>query len=277
MMIFNIWEKLVVDSDGFRSSSEQITVGPSQPAPPENLMTAPLANQTIAVFGASSGIGLAVARGAHALGARVIAVGRDRARLAAAVGELPLQLAQADIADEAQVAALLRDVGALDHVVVTAGSVVGPSPIAQLDFDVARDAIATKLQGSLLVAKHAAARLRAGGSIGFTTGLLGRKIAANTLVKTVINAGLEAAVRQLARELAPLRVYGVSPGPVDTPNWGSLSDEDRRARAAKLASTLPVGFMATADDTAQAYLFAMQARALTGTVIDLDSGAMIGA
>ena len=239
-------------------------------------MTAPLANQTIAVFGASSGIGLAVARGAHALGARVIAVGRDRGRLAAAVGPLPLQLAQADIADEAQVAALLRDVGALDHVVVTAGSVVGPSPIAALDFDVARDAIATKLQGSLLVAKHAAPRLRAGGSIGFTTGLLGRKIAPNAVVKTIINAGLEAAVRQLARELAPLRVYGVSPGPVDTPNWGPLGDDDRRARAAKFAATLPVGFMASADDTAQAYLFAMQARALTGTVIDLDSGAMIG-
>jgi len=114
-------------------------------------------------------------------------------------------------------------------------------------------------------------------SIGFTTGLLGRKIAANTIVKTVINAGLEAAVRQLARELAPLRVYGVSPGPVDTPNWGALSDDARRERAAKLAATLPVGFMASADETAQAYLFAMQARALTGTVIDLDSGAMVGA
>ena len=235
-----------------------------------------LAHQTVAVFGASSGIGLAVARGAHALGARVIAIGRDRARLAAAVGDLPLQLAQADIADEAQVAALLRDVGALDHVVVTAGNVVGPSPLATLDFDVLRDAVATKLQGSLLVAKHAAPRLSKGGSIGFTTGLLGRKIAANTVVKTVINAGLEAAVRQLARELAPLRVYGVSPGPVDTPNWGTLGDAERRARADKLASSLPVGFMASADDTAQAYLFAMQARALTGTVIDLDSGAMIG-
>jgi len=240
-------------------------------------MTTALANQTIAVFGASSGIGLAVARGAHALGARVIAVGRDRARLAAAAGALPLQLAQADIADEAQVAALLRDIGGLDHVVVTAGSVVGPSPLETLDFDVAREAIATKLQGSLLVAKHAAPRLRPGGSIGFTSGLLGRKIASNTVVKTVVNAGLEAAVRQLARELAPLRVYGVSPGPVDTPNWGTLSDDDRRARAARFASTLPVGFMASADDTAQAYLFAMQARALTGTVIDLDSGAMVGA
>jgi len=238
-------------------------------------MTSPLAHQTIAVFGASSGIGLAVARGAHALGARVIAVGRDRTRLAAAAGELPLQLAQADIADEAQVAALLRDIGALDHVVVTAGSVVGPSPLTALDFDLAREAIATKLQGSLLVAKHAAPRLRPGGSIGLTTGILGRKIALNSVVKTVINAGLEGAVRQLARELAPLRVYGVSPGPVDTPNWGTLGDDERRTRAAKFAATLPVGFMASTDDTAQAYLFAMQARALTGTIVDLDSGAMI--
>jgi NAD(P)-dependent dehydrogenase (short-subunit alcohol dehydrogenase family) len=235
-----------------------------------------LSHQTIAVFGASSGIGLAVARGAHASGARVIAIGRDRARLAAAVGTDAIQVAQCDIADETQVAALLRDIGALNHVVVTAGGVVGASPLTALDFDTARDAIATKLHGSLLVAKHAAPRLAPGGTIGFTTGVLGRKATANTVVKTVINAGLEAAVRQLARELAPLRVYGVSPGPVDTPNWGPLSEDARRERAARLATTLPVGFMASADDTAQAYLFAMQARALTGTVIDLDSGAQVG-
>ena len=240
------------------------------------MTSTPLAHQTVAVFGASSGIGLAVARGAHALGARVIAIGRDRARLAAAIGDDALQIAECDIADEARVAALLRDLGTLNHVVVTAGSVVAASPLAALDFDAARDAIATKLHGSLLVAKHAAPRLAPGGSIGFTSGVLGRKITANTVVKTVINAALEAAVRQLARELAPLRVYGVSPGPVDTPNWGALSDDARRDRAAKLATTLPVGFMASAEDTAQAYLFAMQARALTGTVIDLDSGAQVG-
>ena len=240
------------------------------------MTSTPLSNQTVAVFGASSGIGLAVARGAQALGARVIAIGRDRARLAAAVGAHTLEIAACDIADEAQVAALLRDIGALNHVVVTAGGVVGPSPLTALDFDAARDAIATKLVGSLHVAKHAAPRLAAGGSIGLTSGVLGRKVAANTVVKTVINAGLEAAVRQLARELAPLRVYGVSPGPVDTPNWGPLSDEARRDRAGKHAATLPVGFMASAEDTAQAYLFAMQARALTGTIIDLDSGALVG-
>lgn len=239
-------------------------------------MTSPsLANQTVAVFGASSGIGLAVARQARAAGARVIAIGRDRARLQAAVGADDLQLAACDVSDEPQVAALLSDIGALDHVVVTAGGVVMPSPLAALDFDVAREALATKLHGSLIVAKHAAPRLRRSGSIGFTSGVMGRKIALNAVVKTVINAGLEAAVRQLARELAPLRVYGVSPGPVDTPNWGPLSDEARRERAARHAAALPVGFMASVDDTAQAYLFAMQARALTGTVIDLDGGALV--
>lgn len=241
------------------------------------MTSTPLANQTVAVFGASSGIGLAVARHARASGARVIAIGRDRARLRAAVGDDGFQLGACDIADESQVAALLGDIGALDHVVVTAGGVVAPSPVTALDFDAARAAIATKLQGSLVVAKHAAPRLARGGSIGFTTGLMGRKVVANAVVKTVINAGLEAAVRQLARELAPLRVYGVSPGPVDTPNWGPLSDDARRERVARLAATLPVGFMASVDDTAQAYLFAMQARALTGTVIDLDSGALVGA
>jgi len=235
-----------------------------------------LAQQTVAVFGGSSGIGLAVARGARALGARVVAVGRDRARLAAAAREVDgLETAVADIAREEEVAAVLRDLGALDHVVVTAGGVVSAAPLASLDLRVAQDALATKLLGSLLVARHAAPRLRAGGSIGFTSGLLGRKATANTVVKTVINAGVEAAVRQLARELAPLRVWGVSPGPVDTPNWGPMSDEERRARFAKIGAALPVGFVPTADDTAAAYLFALTSRALTGAVLDLDGGALL--
>ena len=237
----------------------------------------PLASQTVAVFGGSSGIGLAIARAARAAGARVLAVGRDRERLAAAARAVDgVATAVADVAVEAEVAAVLRDLGALDHVVVTAGAIVSPSALPMLDFPSAQAAIATKLFGSLLVAKHAAPRLRAGGSIGFTSGMLGRKVTPNAVVKTVINAGLEAAVRQLARELAPLRVYGVSPGPLDTPNWGPMSAAEREAKFAKFAAGLPVGFLPTVDDTAAAYLFAMGSRALTGTVIDLDGGALVG-
>jgi len=235
-----------------------------------------LAQQTVAVFGGSSGIGLAVARGARALGARVVAVGRDRARLDAAAREVDgLETAVADVAREEEVAAVLRELGALDHVIVTAGSVVLPAPVAALDLAAAQAALAAKLFGSLLVAKHAAPRLRAGGSIGLTSGLLSRKPTANAVVKTVINAGIEAAVRQLARELAPLRVWGVSPGPVDTPNWGPMTAEERRAKFAKIGAALPVGFAPSADDTAAAYLFALSSRAMTGTVIDLDGGALL--
>ena len=235
-----------------------------------------LSGRLVVVFGGSSGIGLAVARGARARGARVVAVSRDRARLEAAARAVDgLETAVADIADESHVAAFFRDLGALDHLVVTAGAVVPPSALGKLDFAAARAAWDTKLMGSLHAVKHAAPRLRAGGSIGLTSGMLGRRVQANAIVKTVINAGLEAAVRQLARELAPLRVYGVSPGPVDTPNWGPLPEAERRAKFEKFAATLPVGFVATPDDTAAAYLFAMEARALTGTVIDLDGGAMV--
>ncbi|MGN6525011.1 MAG: SDR family oxidoreductase [Burkholderiaceae bacterium] len=238
-----------------------------------------LSGRTVAVFGGGSGIGLAVARRARDAGARVVAVGRDRARLAAALAEAGggIDAALADVTDEAAVAAVLADIGALDHVVVTAGGVVGPVAITALDFAAARAAIDAKLMGGLHVARHAAPRLRAGGSIGLTTGLLSRKATPNTVVKTVINGGLEAAVRQLARELAPLRVYGVSPGPVDTLNGGPLTEAEREARRARFAASLPVGFLPTADDAAEPYLFAMRARALTGTVIDLDGGALLAA
>lgn len=239
-------------------------------------MSSSLSNRTVAVLGGGSGIGLAVARGAQRLGARVIVGGRDPQRLAAVARENPgLETATVDITREADVAAFFERLGALDHLVVTAGALVGSSPIGTLDFDAARTAFEVKLTGSLIAAKHAAPRLRQGGSIGFTSGMLARKPTHNAVVKTAINAALEAATRQLARELAPLRVYAISPGPVNTPGWRLMDDSSRAAMFDKLRQTLPVGFAASDDDTAAGYLFAMQARALTGAVIDLDSGALV--
>jgi len=235
-----------------------------------------LSNQTVVIIGGSSGIGLAVARGALQLGARVIAAGRDAERLASAAAANPgLETEALDITDEEDVAAAFERVGALDHLVVTAGALIGSSPLHVLDISTMREAIEVKLIGSLVAAKHAAPRLRAGGSIGFTSGVLARKPSPNSVVKTAVNAALEAATRQLARELAPLRVYTVSPGPVNTPSWRVMDDPSRSAIFEKLASTLPVGFAASAEDTAAGFLFAMRARALTGAVIDLDSGALV--
>jgi len=235
-----------------------------------------LKNQTVLVLGGSSGIGLAVAQGAQQLGARVIIGGRNEQTLAIAAATSPgLETTAIDISDEAALAALFERIAALDHLVVTAGAVIGPTPARSLDLGLTQEAILSKLIGSLLAVKHAAPRLRAGGSIGLTSGVLARKPTADTVVKTVINAALEAATRQLAKELAPLRVYAVSPGPVNTSSWRLLDEASRQSVFEKYRTSLPVGFAASAADTAAAYLFAMQARALTGAVIDLDSGALI--
>lgn len=235
-----------------------------------------LSSQTVVVIGGSSGIGLAVARGSLRLGARVIAGGRDADRLAAAAAANPgLETAVLDITREDEVAAFFERTGALDHLVVTAGALTGPAPLRALDVATMREAFDVKLTGSLVAAKHAAAHLRPGGSIGFTSGVLARKPSPHAVVKTAVNAALEAAARQLARELAPLRVYAISPGPVNTPSWQLMDGASRAAMFERLGSTLPVGFTANEDDTAAGYLFAMQARALTGAVIDLDSGALV--
>lgn len=235
-----------------------------------------LKDKRIVVIGGSSGIGLAVARGAAAQGGKVLIAGRDAHKLAAATQDIPGIITEVlDIRDEKQVADFFEHIGTFDHLVVTAAAPIGASPLVIQDFSALHDAMDSKLYGSLLAAKYAAPRIRGGGSIGFTTGMLARKPTINALAKTLINAALEAAVRQLAKELAPLRFYAVSPGPVDTPSWAHLDENSRAAVFDKLSSTLLVGFVASPEDTAAAYLFAMQARALTGTVIDLDSGALI--
>ncbi|MBS1673918.1 MAG: SDR family oxidoreductase [Actinobacteria bacterium] len=67
------------------------------------------AGRTVLLAGATSPSGLAIAKALVAAGARVIAVGRDRARLdalAGAVGSGSVRIEQASLTDEAEVAAL---------------------------------------------------------------------------------------------------------------------------------------------------------------------------
>jgi NAD(P)-dependent dehydrogenase (short-subunit alcohol dehydrogenase family) len=90
-----------------------------------------------------------------------------------------------------------------------------------------------------------------------------------------INGAVEALVKPLATELAPIRVNGVSPGFVDTPWWSGLPEEARQAYFAQAAAVLPVRRVATADDIADAVVLAATNPNLTGTVIETDGGARL--
>ena len=212
------------------------------------------------VIGGTSGIGRAVADALAARPGRVIAAGLTTGL---------------DVSDPAAVAAFFESIGPVDHVVFTAGSQAPGGPVASLDLDAAKAAFDIKFWGAIAVARAAAGRLRPGGTLTLTSGFLARRTVPGAFVKTAMNAALEASAKLLAREFAPLRVNVVSPGLTDTEAYAGMAPEAREAMLARAASTLPAGRAGRVQDLAAGYLFVIDNPFVTGSVIDIDGGALI--
>jgi NAD(P)-dependent dehydrogenase (short-subunit alcohol dehydrogenase family) len=90
-----------------------------------------------------------------------------------------------------------------------------------------------------------------------------------------VNGAVEALVKPLAVELAPIRVNAVSPGLVDTPWWSAMPEETRDAYFASAEKVLPVRRVASADDVVESVVLAATNQNLTGTVIESDGGARL--
>ena len=90
-------------------------------------------------------------------------------------------------------------------------------------------------------------------------------------------SGRYCAVEQVEIEdaYAPLRVNVVSPGLTDTEAYAGMAPEARAAMLAKAASTLPAGRAGQVQDLAAGYLFLIDNPFVTGSVIDIDGGALI--
>lgn len=229
-------------------------------------------DSTVVVIGGLSGIGLAVAQQAAAAGARVIAGGRR-----AAPAGLPanIETAPIDVSDDASVARFFAAIGPFDHLVVTAGPLIASSKLDSLKVDDAIAAFNVKFFGQLRVAQQAVKLIGPGGSITLTSGLLARKAVPGGVVKAAMNAATESMAKTLAKELAPLRVNVVSPGMVETGMWGDMSEDERKAMAAKVGAGLPAGRVGQSDDLAAAYLMVMQNGFMTGSVVDVDGGGLL--
>ncbi|HAS6017870.1 SDR family oxidoreductase [Vibrio vulnificus] len=181
-----------------------------------------------------------------------------------------------DISDEKSVYHYFETIGAFDHLIVTAGSYAPAGKVVDVEVTQAKYAFDTKFWGAVLAAKHGARYLKQGGSITLTSGMLSRKVVANTYVKAAINAAIEATTKVLAKELAPIRVNAISPGLTKTEAYKGMNADDRDAMYQRTQSHLPVGKVGEASDIAMAYLFAIQNSYMTGTVIDVDGGALLG-
>jgi NAD(P)-dependent dehydrogenase (short-subunit alcohol dehydrogenase family) len=236
-----------------------------------------LANQRIVIIGGSSGMGLATARAAAAAGAFVTIASGDQGRLDAALAGLPGNCdgAVVDTRSEAGVAALFARAGELDHLVYTAGDALRQRPLRDLSVDEARQLFEVRFWGAVAAVKHAAPRVRPGGSIVLTSGTIGVRPAPGAALAAGGAGAIEGLTRGLAVELAPIRVNAVRPGAIRTPMWDRIPEPQREALFATLAERTLTKAIGEAGQIAATHLFLMENRFVTGTVLTVDGGSVL--
>jgi NAD(P)-dependent dehydrogenase (short-subunit alcohol dehydrogenase family) len=232
-----------------------------------------LLRQTVVLIGGSAGIGLETARHARTEGATVILTGRNPERLKRAATEVDaLSTAAFDATDFKLLERFFDDLPApVDHVLVTGP---GPyyAPLADFDFDKARRDIEAHLLLPLQVARNARHKVRPGGTLLFMGGTRGRSTAKGLVLISALTAALPAMTRNLALELAPVRVNLIAAGFVDTPLSAELLGDQLENRRNQLRSTLPIGRVVGPADVAALAVHIMTNTALTGATFDIDGG-----
>jgi len=232
-----------------------------------------LLGQTVVVVGGSAGIGLETARRARALGAEVILTGRDPQRLKLAATELGAASFSAfDANDSAALENFFANLDSpIDHVMATAG---GPyyATLADMDFDEARRGLQEHPMLMLGIARFAAGKIPARGSLTFMGGTGGRNPSQGVGIVAAMTAALPALTASLAVEIAPVRVNLIAAGFVDTPLSASLLGDDLEARRAELRANLPIARVVTPTDVAALAVHLMTNTALTGATYDIDGG-----
>jgi len=251
----------VIEDDGATSTR----LSPAQRG--QNLL-----GQTVVVIGGSSGIGLETARLAHDKGADVIITARHPDRLHTVGLELGVSVAAFDAIDFDRLAEFFDTLSKpIDHVLVTGP---GPyyAPLAEFDVDEARRDVDAHLMLPILIARHATSKVRPGGTLLFLSGTGGRRTAAGLTLISALTAALPALTKNLALELAPVRVNLIAAGFVDTPLSATLLGDQLDARREQLRTTLPIRRVVGPADVAALALHLMTNTALTGATFDIDGG-----
>ncbi|MVW59311.1 SDR family NAD(P)-dependent oxidoreductase [Massilia sp. NEAU-DD11] len=240
--------------------------------------------RTVVITGASSGIGLALARAYIERGDNVVGNARSAARLDAAAAQLgnPANFVgvAGDIAEPATAQALFETAiarfGKVDVLINNAG-IFNAKPFHTYTPDEVDRLVDTNLKGFFYPSQRAAAHMAANGSGHIVNITAGIAVQPNAKVPAVlpvlVKGGLNSATRALAIELAAsgVNVSAVAPGIIETPLHGDY--EGTRAFYNTLA---PSGTTGTTDDVVDAVLYLTDARFTSGVVLSVDGGASAG-
>jgi 3-oxoacyl-[acyl-carrier protein] reductase len=240
------------------------------------------------VGGASSGIGLAIARTLAAEGCAVTMLARTPERLEQAASGVEGAIAVAgDVRDRAALEqAVQRTVaerGRLDIVVNNAG---GPPPgtFESTPEEAWAEAFELSLNSAVRLTRLALPHLKASGRgrvVNITSWSV-REPIPNLMLSNALRPGVVGWAKTLSHELGPdgITVNTIAPGKIDTPRarelWQHQSDPDAaRERDLQAIPARRLGDPAEVGATV-AFLCSRQAGYITGTVIPVDGGALRG-
>ena len=231
-----------------------------------------MVGQTVVVIGGSAGIGLETARLAHTRGAAVILTARNPDRLHRVGLELGASIAAFDATDFDRLKRFFDELPTpIDHVLVTGP---GPhyAPLAEFDIDELRHDVQAHLLLPLQVARNAVGKVRAGGTLLFMGSTGERRTAPGLHFLSALSAALPALTKNLALELAPIRVNVIAAGFVDTPLAARLLGDQLDTRREQLRTSLPIRRVVGPADIAAAAVHLMTNTAVTGATFDIDGG-----
>jgi NAD(P)-dependent dehydrogenase (short-subunit alcohol dehydrogenase family) len=234
-----------------------------------------LDGKRVVVIGGASGIGFAVAELARAQGAAVVIGSSAEANVNAAVERLPGAMGRTvDLRDEASVASFFGELGAFDHLAITAGDWGGSMFFASsrdLDLAQARELLDVRFWGVLAAVKHGCRTIAQDGSITLTSGMLTHRPRKGAPMPTALGGALEYLTRGLAMDLIPVRVNAVCPGIVLTDHVKQMPE----AVLQSIVAPLPVPRGASPAEAAKAYVYLMLNGYATGQILPVDGGGLL--
>lgn len=254
----------------------------------KKLYTSKLAGKRVLVFGGSSGIGFCVAEASIENGATVFIASSSQEKIQKSISRIVESYPSAkdrifghiiDLSNPSTVdgalAALFEKIGPVDHIVYTAGDLISMQPLESITVEKMQQLGMVRVFSAILVAKHALKYLVKSNQSSFTltSGVAAEKpMGKGWGVGAFYGGGLYSLVKGLAKELAPVRTNLVSPGAVDTEQLRAIEAKSGAGMLQAMASMLPVGQIGEPQDIAEAYLYLMKDKGVTGAVIASNGG-----
>lgn len=248
-----------------------------------------LGDKIILLTGGSMGIGFECAKKYKEAGAKVVVISNDKGSLDNAIAALGKEhlAVFCDVSNEEDVkqavSQTLEKFGRLDAIHNNAGIASPSKPLHSTSNEEWQKLLDVNLRGVFYTTKYGLDALKKSkGSILNTSSLVGEIGQENHAVYSATKGALNALTKSMALDYAPysIRVNAVAPAGVWTPMLRKWAAEQQNTTEIEdyLNKIHPLGYCPNGDVIADAciFLLSVQARFITGTILQVSGGAELG-